>query len=135
MRITLSYELCSWVVGGREGGCWNHPPPPPTYFAIYHFWIRLYETPFLMTTHFNFSALRFKLGMQTNYPLAWMFFFHTLATAFPTSYRIKTVLVEFESPVMMHAHSTSFSVLPNADHDKMLHYWQCINAFKSILCL
>ena len=28
---------------------------------------------------------------QTNYPLAWMFFFCTLATAFPTSYCMKTV--------------------------------------------
>ena len=44
-----------------------------------------------MTTHSNFSVLNFKLGVQTNYPLAWMFFFRTLATAFPTSYRMKTV--------------------------------------------
>ena len=37
----------------------------------------------------------------------------TLATAFPTSYRMKTVfvLVEFENSGMMHVHSTSFPVL------------------------
>ena len=51
--------------------------------------IRLYETPFLLTTHSNFSVLNFKLGVETNYPLAWMFF-RTLATAFPTSYHMKT---------------------------------------------
>ena len=46
-----------------------------------------------------------------------MFFFCTLATldTFPTSYCMKTVLVEFESSAMMHAHSTLFSVLPNAE--------------------
>ena len=61
------------------------------YFAIYHSSICLNETSFLLTTHCNFSVLNFKLGVQTNYPLAWMFFFCTLATAFPTSYCMKTV--------------------------------------------
>ena len=46
---------------------------------------------FLLTTNSNFSVLNLKLGLQINYPLAWMFFFHTLAIAFPTSYRMKTV--------------------------------------------
>ena len=36
---------------------------------------------------------------------AWMFFFLTLATAFPTFY------LEFENSALMHAHSTSFPVL------------------------
>ena len=58
-----------------------------------------------------FLYLTSKSGVQTNYPLAWMFFFRTLTTAFPTSYRMKTVLVEFENSAMMHAHSTSFPVL------------------------
>ena len=35
-----------------------------------------------MTTHSNFFVLNLKLGVQTNCPLAWMFFL-TLATAFP----------------------------------------------------
>ena len=65
---------------------------PPPYFAIYHFYIGLlYETPFLLTTHSKFSVLNFKLGVQTYYPLSWMFFFHTLATVFPTSCQMKTV--------------------------------------------
>ena len=50
----------------------------------------LYETRFLLTTHTSFSVLNIKFGVQTNYPLARVFFFHTLATAFPTSYYIKT---------------------------------------------
>ena len=50
----------------------------------------LYETPFLLTTHSNSSVLNFELGVQT-YPLGWLFFFCTLATAFPTSYHIKTI--------------------------------------------
>ena len=32
----------------------------------------LYETPFLLTTHPNFFVLNFKLGVQINYPLAWL---------------------------------------------------------------
>ena len=61
--------------------------------------------PFLLTTHSISFALNFSLRVQTNYTLALMFFFH-IATAFPTSYRIKTVLVEFENSAVMHSHST-----------------------------
>ena len=43
-----------------------------------------FETLFLLTTYSNFSVLNYKLGLQTNYPLAQMFFF-TVATAYPTS--------------------------------------------------
>ena len=73
-----------WVWGGIRPCC------KPPYFAIYHFYIRLYKTT-LLTTYSNFSVLNFKLGVQTNCPLAWMFFFRTLATAFPTSYLMKSV--------------------------------------------
>ena len=45
----------------------------------------------LLITHSNFSVLNLELGVQTNYPLALMFFFRTLPAAFPTSYRMKTV--------------------------------------------
>ena len=38
----------------------------------------------------NCSVLNFKLGVQANYPLTPVFLFHTLATAFPTSYHMKT---------------------------------------------
>ena len=84
---------------GGFGACKS----PLSYFATYHSKIRLYETLFLLTTHSNFSVLNFKLGVQTNYPLARMFFFRTLAAAFPTSYRMKTVLVEFENSAIVHA--------------------------------
>ena len=53
--------------------------------------MRLYETPFLLTTYSNFNVLNFKLGVLTYYPLAWMFFFRILSTAFPTSYCMKNV--------------------------------------------
>ena len=45
----------------------------------------------LLTTRSTFSVLNFKLRMQTNYPLALMFLFHILASAFPTFYHMKTV--------------------------------------------
>ena len=70
------------------------PSPCDRNFAaggVYHFQIRLYETRFLLTTHSSFSALDFKLGVKTNYPLTWMFFFCTLSTAFLTSYHLKIV--------------------------------------------
>ena len=46
--------------GGGGGGGGGGPPPPPRFWA------------------------------QTNCPFAWMFFFRTLATAFPTTYHMKT---------------------------------------------
>ena len=53
-----------------------------------------------------------KLGVPTNYPLAWMFFFHTLATAFPTSYQMKDVCSCWVWKVSNDAcHSTLFPVL------------------------
>ena len=67
------------------GGLWG------PYFAIYDLEISLYETPFLLKTHSNFSVLNFKLGVQTNYPFYWIFFFLTQATAFPTLYCTITV--------------------------------------------
>ena len=78
----------NFAAGGCEL-CAVSPPPP--YFDIYHFYIRLYETLFLLTTHSNFSVLNFNLKVQENYTLTWMFFFRALATVLPTSYRMKTV--------------------------------------------
>ena len=46
---------------------------------------------FFLATNSKFSVLSFKLGVQKSYPLAWMFFFCTLATTFPTFYFMKTV--------------------------------------------
>ena len=47
-------------------------------------------TAFLLTTHSNFSVLNFKSGVPVNDLLAWIFFFCTLATAFSSSYSMKT---------------------------------------------
>ena len=85
VRITLWYEFCSWGVGGRgEGGCGGVSAPPPLFS-----YTSLLDS--LLTTHSNFSVLNFKLGRQANFPFAWMFFFRTLAAAFPTSYLMKAV--------------------------------------------
>ena len=64
---------------------------PLPLILLYTFLDSLTETPLLLKIYSIFSVLNLKLGAQTNYPLAWMFFFHTPATAFPTTYRMKTV--------------------------------------------
>ena len=67
-------------------------------------WNTFFVNLFRMSSH----LLNLKLAVQTNYPLAWMFFFCTLATAFPSSYRMKTVCSSWVwNSAMMHAHSTS----------------------------
>ena len=74
-------------LGGLEGGAVSS-----LHFAIYiTSRFTFMKQLFLLTTHSNFSVLNFKLGLQINYPLAWMFFFRTLAIAFPTYYHMKTV--------------------------------------------
>ena len=80
--ITLGCKLCSW-------GLTVHPPPPSLFYYIWLLDLLKWHTFFV--DYSNFSALNFKLGVQTNYPLAWMFFFCDLATAFPTSYCMETV--------------------------------------------
>ena len=53
-----------------------------------------------LTTHSNFSVLNFKLGVQASYLLVQMFFFCTLATAFPTSYRMESNNTVFEMTLL-----------------------------------
>ena len=77
VRITLWCKFCSWGVWGM------YLKSSSPNFAIYIY--------ILLTTRSTFSVLNFKLRMQTNYPLVWMFLFHILASAFPTSYHMKTV--------------------------------------------
>ena len=93
MGVDSHVSITWWFLGGEGGGAGSPrcKHSPSLYFTVYHFSIRLYKTPFLLTTHSNFSVLNFKLGVHTNYPLARMFFFRIVATAFPTSYRMKTV--------------------------------------------
>ena len=83
-----------FLVGLMEGGVVRpccKPPHPPTPILLYITSRFAYmKHLFLLTTHGNFAVLNFKLRVQTNYPLAWMLFF-CIATAFPTSSRMKTV--------------------------------------------
>ena len=51
-------------------------------------WNTFFVVLFRMSSHSIFMYI--KLGVQTNYPSAWMFLFRTLATTFPTFYRMKT---------------------------------------------
>ena len=79
----------------------------PSLFCYISHLDRLMWNTFLLTTHSNFSVINFKLGVQTYYPLSWMFFFHTLATAFPTPchicscwvWKLKCMPTESCSPV------------------------------------
>ena len=83
---------------------------------------------FLLTTHFNFFVLNFKLGVQANYPLAWMFVFHTLAAAFPASYRWNLfVLVEFEKSALKTQQWCMHFILQSALLD-------CIFPFLILVC-
>ena len=50
-------------------------------------WNTFFVNLFRMSSH----LLNLKSEGQTKYPSAWIFFFCFLATAFPTSYRMKTV--------------------------------------------
>ena len=77
MSVLTGASPCdaNFAAGGFGGGAVRPccKPPSPRY-AIYHFLIRLYETPFLLT-----------ILIFLYLTAAWMFFFRTLATAFPTS--------------------------------------------------
>ena len=111
VSITLWCELC--CLGMQTLCCkFSLPLPPPPSILLYITSRFAYmKHLFYWQLILIFLYLTSKSGVQTNYPLAWMFFFRTLTTAFPTSCRMKTVLVEFKNSAMMHAHSTSFPVL------------------------
>ena len=68
-------------LGGFGGGSVSPCCKLPLFCYISLLDLLMWNT-FLLTTHSNFFVLNLKLGVQTNYPLAWMFFL-TLATAFP----------------------------------------------------
>ena len=89
VSITLWCKLCCWWIWGGGGGGAVRPCCKPLfcYISLLH---SLIQNTFFVDNYSNFSVFNFKLEVQTNYPLAWMFFFCTLATAFPTSYRMKT---------------------------------------------
>ena len=89
VSITLWCELCSWGVWVWErGGAASPSCKPPPLFCYIHLQIHEYEAPFSLTVYSNFSVLNLKLGAQTNYLLAWMFFFRTLSTVFPTVWKL-----------------------------------------------
>ena len=91
MSITLWCELCRWGVWGKGGGEGVLSASAVSHSPL----ILLYITSrFAYIKHLFWQLilifLYFKLGLQTHHPLAWMFF-RTLATAFPASYRMRTV--------------------------------------------
>ena len=79
------------AAGGFGGGGVGVSLPPLCWYIYITSRFACMKYLFLLTTHSNFSVLDFILGVKTNYPLAWVSFFCTLATAFPTSYHMKTV--------------------------------------------
>ena len=91
VSITFWWECCIWGVWGMGTVCPCCKPPLLLFDCISVLDSLIWNPFFLLTTHSNFSVLNLKLGVQTNYPFARMFFFCTLATAFPTSYHMKTV--------------------------------------------
>ena len=117
----LMWGSSFWCKFLQLGGLCCYPPSPTSTILLYktsRFSYIKHKTSFLLTTHSNISVLNFKLGVQTNYPLASVFSFCTLPNAFPTSYHMKTklfVLVEYENSAVMHIHSIWFSMLPNAE--------------------
>ena len=65
--------------------------PSPLFCYILLLDLLIWDTFFVNLFRMNSHLLNLQLGGQTNYPLTWIFFFCTLATAFPTSYHMKTV--------------------------------------------
>ena len=79
----------NWGGGGGAGS----PPwtPTPLFCYILLLDLLIWDTFFVNLFRMNSHLLNLQLGGQTNCPSTWIFFFCTLATAFPTSYHMKTV--------------------------------------------
>ena len=104
--------------GGTVSPCFKSPP----FFLLYITSRYAYMEHTLLTTHYNFSVLNFKLGMMTNYPLDWMFFFCTRATISPSCWVWK--LSNVACPLNL-GHSASF--LMRSDWlEKKVDQWLCI---------
>ena len=65
--------------------------PTPQFCYILLIDLLIWDTFFVNLFRMNSHLLNLQLGGQTNCPSTWIFFFCTLATAFPTSYHMKTV--------------------------------------------
>ena len=77
---------------GGGGGAVSPPcKPTPQFCYILLLDLLIWDTFFVNLFRMNSHLLNLQLGGQTNYPSTWIFFFCTLATAFPTSYHMKTV--------------------------------------------
>ena len=66
-------------------------PPIPSPLILLHIISRFSYMKHLVFWQLILIFLFFKLIVQAHYPLAWMFFFHTLTTVFSNSYLIKTL--------------------------------------------
>ena len=127
-------DLGGW--GG--GGCCTPAVIPSPLFR----YISLLDS-LVWNTYFwqlNLIFLHFKLGVQTHYPLAWMFFFRTQTTVFPTSYRLKTLFLlslktqQWCMPTQPHSQSF-FSNAEERKSDQSLHILPSAALVKQQACL
>ena len=126
--------------------------PPTSCFAIYHFQICSYETPFLLTIYSSFSVLHFSLNVLLPYssqlllslllPYKNCLFLLSLKTQqrcmptepgsqcfFPNA---EQLIGEEIRPIALRQERRTWNKIDaHKDHGKMISYWQCVNAFKS----
>ena len=79
------------LMGGGGGAVSPRCKPSPLFCYILLLDLLIWDTFFVNLFRMNSHLLNLQLGGQTNCPSTWIFFFCTLATAFPTSYHMKTV--------------------------------------------
>ena len=90
-HVSTTSELFSWGCckeGALQALAVSHPCPPSNLLYITS---RYAYMKHLFCWRLILIFLYFKLGVLTYYPLAWMFFFRTLSTAFPTANLMKIV--------------------------------------------
>ena len=139
----VSTPLCamSWGVCGWKCCIPLHLPPLFCYMSLLDLLIG--------NTFFdnNLTSLNFKLGVQANYPLAWMFFL-ALATAYPinanfskiqhfvisASFILQSDWLEKKAYQLLCLRKEALGMRLMPTKTMVRHcYWQCINVFKSIL--
>ena len=139
----VSTPLCamSWGVCGWKCCIPLHLPPLFCYMSLLDLLIG--------NTFFdnNLTSLNFKLGVQANYPLAWMFFL-ALATAYPinanfskiqhfvisASFILQSDWLEKKAYQLLCLRKEALGMRLMPTKTMVRHcYWQCINVFKIIL--
>ena len=129
------------------GGLWMevlYTPAPPPLFCYMSLLDLLIGNTFFDN---NLTSLNFKLGVQANYPLTWMFFL-ALATAYPinanfskiqhfvisASFILQSDWLEKKAYQLLCLRKEALGMRLMPTKTMVRHcYWQCINVFKSIL--